>query len=169
MPHLLNLGISFRSLHLMAPAIRVDLFKSLVLPHIQSGACPQPALYILSDVGERDDTTGPYGKSLLYLVSNAFESKRDTKLLGMERFISDQITTSTGDVDADMAALFKKRVAGLPSLVIAGVDGGPMSTSRSDSHGGFDNDEWTLNSILRRILGSRTEPTRIFTMRDLQY
>ena len=38
-----------------------------------------------SDSGERDDTVGPYGKSLLFLVSNAFERRRETPLLGMER------------------------------------------------------------------------------------
>ncbi len=169
MRHLIDLGINFKSLQLMAPAIRVDEFKKELLPHIHSGACPQPTLYILSDVGERDDTTGPYGKSLLYLVSNAFEGARDTKLLGMERFISNQNVKGKQEADSELAALFAKPVNGLPSLVIAGVDGGPLSTSRSDSHGGFDNDEWTLNSILRRVLGGKTEPKRVFDMRDLQY
>lgn len=166
MRHLVNSGVAFKSLHLMAPAITLDLFKKTVWPLIKSGKCPQPSLYILSDVGERDDNVKLYGKSLLYLVSNGFEGKRETPLLGMERFVSDE--RGSEKVDKDMLAFFKKRVeSGLPSLVIAGKAGGPESTSRSDSHGGFDNDEWTLNSILWRVLGKK--PKREFDLRDLQY
>ncbi len=67
-----------------------------------------------------------------------------------------------------MNEMFKKQINGLPSLIVAGMGEGPKSISRSDTHGGFDNDEWTLNSVLRRILGDE-EPQRIFTLRDLQY
>jgi hypothetical protein len=164
--HLIGLGIHFKTLQFMAPAITVDLFKRTVLPSVKSGACPHPTLYILSDAAERDDTVGPYGKSLLYLVSNAFEGKRDTPLLGMERFISDAVEDKT-HVDAELNEFFKQPVDGLPSLVVAGKEQNPASRSRSASHGGFDNDPDTLNSILRRILGG--EPKREFTERDLQY
>ena len=53
---------------------------------ISDGTCPKPSLYILSKVGELDDDVGPYGKSLLYLVSNAFEGAREMPLLGMQKF-----------------------------------------------------------------------------------
>ena len=168
---LIGLDVNFKSLQFMAPAITVGLFKDILLPHIQSGECPQPTLYVLSDVGERDDDVGPYGKSLLYLVSNAFEGKRETPILGMERFISyDSQDPNKDIVDPEVAALFNKNVDNLPSLVIAGE--GRSSTrispslSRSETHGGFDNDEYTMNSVLYRIL--RREPIRPFTMRDLQ-
>ncbi len=169
MRQLVGLGVHLKSVHLMAPAITVESFKTEMQPFIKDGSCPQPTLYILSDVGERDDTVGPYGKSLLYLVSNAFEGAKETPLLGMERYVSDLGQTTDRHTDAEMNALFKKKVDGLPSLIVAGSDGGPLSTSRSETHGGFDNDEWTLNSILRRVLGDGIEPPRIFTMRDLQY
>lgn len=168
MRHLVRLGIDFKSFHLMAPAISVELFKREILPFVESGECPHPSLYVMSDVGERDDDVGPYGKSLLYLVSNAFEGARETPLVGMERFVSDEGQDGGRYVDAELGRLFKKKVGGQPSLVVAGEGEGPLSTSRSDTHGGFDNDEWTLNSILRRVLAP-AEPTRIFTLRDLQY
>jgi hypothetical protein len=38
---------------------------------------------LLSDRRERDDTVGPYGKSLLYLVSRALEDVHKTPLLGL--------------------------------------------------------------------------------------
>ena len=156
----------------LAPAITVETFKRLLLPDINKGRCPRPTIYALSDVGERDDTVGPYGKSLLYLVSNAFEAQRETPILGMERFISSASQDPNKElVDREVEAMLKKDVDGLPSLVIAGA--GPKaavltpSLSRSETHGGFDNDENTMNSVLFRIL--RNKPSRPYTLRDLQY
>ena len=167
LPLLLSAKIRLASVQFMAPAIRVDEFKSLVYPHITARRCPVPTLYILSDVGERDDTVGPYGKSLLYLVSNAFEGRRETPLLGMQRYISQTAREEARIADADIEVLFAGNTGGLPRLVIAGAGSNKASTSRSQSHGGFDNDKDTLNSILRRILGDA--PQREFDVRDLQY
>jgi Papain family cysteine protease len=155
---LCGLGVAFKTLQFMAPAIRVDEFKSAFLGPIADGVCPRPTLYILSDVGERDDEVGPYGKSLLYLVSNAFEGRRETPLLGMEKYLTR---------DPELDALFGPPIDGLPAVVVSGLDQGPGSLSRSNTHGGFDNDPDTLNSVLHRILGS--PPPRPFTTRDLQY
>jgi len=169
---LIGLGANFKSLQLMAPALTVDEFKQRLLPHIQSEKCPFPTQYILSDVGERDDTVGPYGKSLLYLVSNAFEERRETPILGMERFISSRSADPNKElVDKELDAFFKKHISGWPSLIVAGKGNGAAqispSVSRSETHGGFDNDEYTMNSVLYRILGEK--PKRPFTLRDLQY
>ncbi len=169
---LITLGMPIKSFQLMAPAIRIDLFKELILPHVRSNDCPQPTLYILSDVGERDDEVSVYGKSLLYLVSNAFEGKRETPLLGMERFVSAASTDPNKElVDAEIAALFQRTFQGQPSLIVAGAGdasaNGSPNLSRSDTHGGFDNDESTMNSVLYRILGG--PPMRKFTNRDLQF
>lgn len=161
LPHLLDLGASLKTLQLMAPAIRVDEFRKHFLPLIEAGTCPPPTLYILSDVGERDDDVGPYGKSLLYLVSNAFEGKQGTPLLGMEHFI---------DRDPEIRDLFHRSDDGRLRLVVAGEmdpERDLANASESDSHGGFDNDPATLNSVLFRILGE--SPRRPFITRDLQY
>lgn len=155
---LCGLGVPFRTLQLMAPAIRIDEFKRAFLGPIGEGICPRPTLYILSDVGERDDSVGPYGKSLLYLVSNAFEGRRETPLLGMETHLLR---------DPELDALFGPPIDGRPAVVIAGLDQGEGSLSRSSTHGGFDNDPATLNSVLHRILGAA--PARPFTTRDLQF
>ena len=70
-----------------------------------------------------------------------------------------------------LEALFQKKVDGRPSLVVAGEGSqtGKLSPSlsRSSTHGGFDNDEYTLNSVLYRILDA--EPQRPFTVRDLRF
>jgi hypothetical protein len=169
---LTSFGTHFKTLQFMASAITIKLFKELLLPHIQSKDCPLPTQYILSDVGERDDTVGPYGKSLLYLVSNAFERKREVAILGMERFISGKSQDPNKElVDTEVGALFSKTLNGWPSLIVAGAGARDTrlspSLSRSETHGGFDNDEYTMNSVLYRILG--TPPQRLFKLRDLQY
>jgi hypothetical protein len=164
-----RLGMAFRSLQLMAPAIRADLFKQTVVPAVESGLCPHPTMYLLSDVGERDDRVGPYGKSLLYLVSNAFEGRRETPLVGMERFVR-PIEGSADRVDADLQGFFARKVDGHPSMVVAGARTGPElspNASESDTHGGFDNDTKTMNAVLWRILGRKPETP--FTNRDLQF
>lgn len=46
-------------------------------------------LHVLSDENERDDTVGPYGKSLLYLVSRALETPRKQPLLGLARCLNE--------------------------------------------------------------------------------
>ena len=165
---LLTTGVlRFRSIQMMAPAISIDSFRKRILPRIKSGKCPKPTLYVLSDTGERDDDVGPYGKSLLYLVSNAFEGARETPLLGMEKFVSSSSTAADVAVDLEMEKLFSGNVDGRPALVVAGRGNKRGSLSRANSHGGFDNDPDTLNSVLWRILGEK--PRREFTVRDLQY
>lgn len=109
-------------------------------------------------MGELDDDVGPYGKSLLYLVSNAFEGKREVPLLGMKKFLND---------DKDLSALLGRNIDGLPGIVVSGEGDKPGETAKSDTHGGFDNDPNTMNSLLVRILGAL--PKVAFTNRDLQF
>ncbi|CAH1070303.1 C1 family peptidase [Candidatus Nitrotoga sp. 1052] len=155
---LASLGISWKTLQFMAPAIRIDLFKQIVLPKIMDKTCPKPSLYILSKVGELDDDVGPYGKSLLYLVSNAFEGSREVPLLGMQKFLEE---------DQKVLNLLNSAVDGLPGIVISGTGDKPGTMSKSDTHGGFDNDPNTMNSVLVRILGEL--PKVPFTARDLHF
>jgi hypothetical protein len=74
-------------------------------------------------------------------------------------------------IDPDIHKMLQKDINGWPALVIAGKapgkeDIGP-DVCRADSHGGFDNDHFTLNAVLWRILGKK--PKRKFDTRDLQY
>ncbi|MEO6405565.1 MAG: C1 family peptidase [Ferruginibacter sp.] len=169
---LLRIGVPIRSVQFMAPAISIAAFKEKILPHIQSKECPVPTMYILSDVGERDDNVKAYGKSLLYLVSNSFETKRDTPLLGMERFVNGRnASLEKAWIDPIISKLFKTKPGEWPALVIAGSAEsskriGP-DICRSESHDGFDKDAFTLNSVLFRILGKK--PNQLFEARDLQF
>lgn len=157
-PVLANLGVAWKSLQFIAPAIRIDVFKNMMLSEIKTGKCPKPSMYILSKVGELDDDVGPYGKSLLYLVSNAFEGERNVPLLGMQKFLEE---------DEPVLNLLASDVDGLPGIVISGQEGVPGAIAKSDTHGGFDNDPNTMNSVMTRVLGSI--PSQPFTERDLQF
>jgi hypothetical protein len=86
----------------------------------------------------------------------------------MARHLTKQQGVKPEEIDPELAAFFKKTVNGRPSLIIAGESGDEFSRSRADSHGGFDNDTDTLNSVLRRILG-RKPTKREFKVQDLQY
>jgi hypothetical protein len=173
LPLLASCGVPFKSLQFMAPAITVNLFDETIARAVARGDCPQPTVYAMSDVGERDDDVWAYGKSLLYLVSNAFEGKRDAPIVGMQRFFGGPELTDTKHVDANLASFLGKKIDGRPSLVVAGrapaTETGDRTgnVSRSESHGGFDNDPDTMNSVLVRILGQA--PKRKFEVRDLQF
>ncbi|SIS98153.1 C1 family peptidase [Insolitispirillum peregrinum] len=145
-------AIPVSSCSLMAPACRVDFFREYYGKMAGlDGATPSRienfAIYNLSDALEQADNVGLiYRKSLLYLVSNAFEGARGTPLAGMAE-TPDELGLKVGGLHIADAA---------------------SSVTRSRSHGGFDNDPVTMNHILRRILGGAS-PVREFTARDLDY
>lgn len=164
--------IEVKTLQFMAPAISVEHFKNTILSAVRRKKMPMPTMYLLKDAAERADTVGVYGHSLLYLVSNAFEDRKRTPILGMERFVTNHQIDDLADDAAkesaqEMAAFFDTTVNGLPAIVLSGDSIAPGCASNSKSHGGFDNDSATLNSVLYRILGR--EPVYKFTDRDLNY
>lgn len=148
-----GLGARIATCTLWAPACTVELFRQYYLPAIQSGAIQNFALYTLTEDAEQDDTCASlYHKSLLYLVSNAFEAKpripllRDgVPLLGMEKFIRE---------DPVLTQLFKSKSS---QWVLSPNDAPETSAnaSRASHHGDFDDDKATLRSTLARILGAR--------------
>ena len=90
----------------------------------------------------------------------------------MERFINGRNNKlDKSFIDPVISRLFAAKVGDWPSLVISGAADASAKVgpdiSRSESHGGFDNDAYTLNSVLYRILGKK--PTRLFDARDLQF
>ena len=149
---LCSLGIPFKTLQFFAPAVRIDEFVQYALPAIKSGRCPKATMYILNEQQELDDTVGPYGKSLLWLVSNAFEDKRGTPLLGMKHYIKSRLSIQQSAFIEIIESVGK------------GATGGQCT---SETHGGFDNDPITMNAVVSRILDKKPNP--IFEARDLDY
>jgi len=152
--------IEIASLHLLAPACRIDFYERHYLPvlagrhKLRIGAFH---VYNLRDELERDDKVGSqlaYGKSLLYLVSNAFERESDAPLLGMEKFHKQDAVRALFDTHPGTAPTFHWS---------NGING----VTRSRTHGGFDNDRFTMNHILRTVLDGT--PKRPFSDEDLNW
>jgi hypothetical protein len=118
---------------------------------VEAEGLRQLAVYTLTDKAEQDDhCANLYHKSLLYLVSRAFEDPpravrgtvRGEPLLGMERHLKEH--------ERFMQMLTAGRAAWVQSPNDA--DEGPQA-ARCRSHGGFDDDAFTVRATLSRILG----------------
>jgi len=140
---------------LMAPAASVDLYKTHYHPLLAGSSdgfgIDQMTVYSLSDRLEQEDTVGPYGKSLLYLVSRAFEEETPLPLLGMQRYSEALADESPANVEWVYSQGRQEQ----------------EPRSLSTAHGGFDNDPATMNHILQRVLGKA--PKRPFNQSDLGY
>ena len=152
-----KMKLRFASVNLLAPAATVDLFKSAYLPSLSAGAFGVDAMHVynLTDEVELDDNVGMvYRKSLLYLVSHAFEEQIDPgeSLLGMQLYSKDLESLRPG------------------RLFFHYSNGRVTSGSRtvSSSHGGFDNDPVTMNNVLKTVLGKSSVP-HPFTKESLRY
>ncbi|MDA7416944.1 C1 family peptidase [Xenophilus arseniciresistens] len=133
---LAGLKWKFHSVNLMAPAATVELFEQKLLPHIQSGAVRQYNQWHLSDPLESADSTCRpilgYGRSLLYLVSESFEGGQRTPILGMQKYLP----------------------PGLAERANVALHAAQSRDTQSATHGGFDDDEATQASVIRRILAA---------------
>ena len=104
-------------------------------------------MYTMNKSHEQADTAGPYKKSLLYLVSRAFETAQPTGILGLEESLRDDLKLiryfglAGNQKRADV--LFSK----------TGPEAPLHSRTLSTSHGGFDDDVATMSSMMRRVLG----------------
>jgi hypothetical protein len=132
-----RLNWKFETVNFMAPAVRTDLFKANVVPAIKSGKVKQYNHFELTDEMElKDPTCKPilgYSRSLLYLVSQSFEKGEVTPILGMEKFFSSEIASlGLGNIN-----VFKS----------------PGQAAKSTTHGGFDDDDVTMNKIISLMKG----------------
>ncbi len=142
---------SISSCSLLAPACSTEFYKSKYAPRIKGNngisSIDQLDLYNLNEQLELDDNVAKaYRKSLLYLVSRAFEQSESPKpLLGMRKYSK------------------KIRKTGLKHITSKGTG----TVSSSTTHGGFDNDLATMNTVLKRILPA--EPAEPFLEHELDY
>jgi hypothetical protein len=141
---------SFRTVHLLAPAIRVDAFHAHFAERLGEGkGIDHLTLFTMNNSRERaDDCAGIYRKSLLYLISHALEPEPKTPILGLEVALRN---------DPRLRELFGLGAMRSPigevvwstTLVNQG-----RSASQATRHGEFDDDAPTMNSIARRVVGA---------------
>lgn len=144
-------GLSIESCTLWAPACTVDLFNDAYLEAIQNLQIKRFSLFTLTDKAEQDDNCAQiYHKSLLYLVSNSFETlsriplfrKNGEAILGMEKFVAN---------DVGLRDLFASRKADwIRAPNTSSVSSPTHSTAQH--HGDFDDDLPTVKATLARIL-----------------
>lgn len=154
-PAALEEGVpNFRSLHFLAPAIRVDTFEQQLLAKIGQGkGVEQLSVFTMARAFEEDDNCfSIYRKSLLYLIYYGLEADRKTPILGLEDSIR---------ANAKLKRLFNlDRKGNVGGEVIWSVskDQTGRSATTSRSHGGFDNDAPTMQSVAQRILDKEVTP-----------
>ena len=153
-----GLGLEVKTATLWAPAITTALFAEAWLPALATVG--RFALFTLNDETEQNDNcAGIYHKSLLYLVSNAFEATMRVPLihpdgepiLGMEKFVSK---------DQQLRQLFAADKADWILSPNGNPDHSPAA-SRAMHHGDFDDDTPTVEATLARILGKTATTTTL--------
>jgi hypothetical protein len=141
---------AFDSLALLAPAIRTDEFLAGLAPLLGEGVGGL-SMWTMDREHEKADVCAAgsfafYHHSLLMLIRAALEDAPDVAILGLE-----------DSVQAD-AKLWQIFGPGHPDNVDVvwspSPDGSPpRASSTSTSHGGFDDDPLTMESLARRITG----------------
>ena len=124
---------AFESVTFLAPALSVATFEERVAPWIQARRVRRLRQFHLADAIEQRDGTARaalgYGRSLLYLVSEAFEGGRSTPILGLDRDFPARLRTHRN----------------------VGVHIAPGPASSATSHGAFDDDALTLASVIANM------------------
>jgi hypothetical protein len=132
-------GWTFESVSFMAGAATMDLFKKTLLPRITDKTVKQFRSFHLNDAAEQQDPTCKpvlgYTRSLLYLVSESFEGGVRTPLLGMEKYFD--------------AAVRPLKLPNVKAWIA------PGAATASTTHGGFDDDRLTMESIIALIKGQK--------------
>ena len=155
-----------------APACTVEFAVRHLGRAFTAGVIARGKLHVdnLTDQNERNDTVGPYGKSLLYLVSRAFEDPRNIPLLGLARCWKPgtrDLSTLKQKLGADFDESQMRFVRDWDEIasrnnVAIDLTASPqvlVKTAGGDqhikaSHGSIDNNIDVLNASLARILGT---------------
>ncbi len=148
-----NHAVSFKTLSLLAPAIRIDEFKARLQP-VMGKQLDQLTIFTMAKDFELDDSLlGIYGKSLLYMIYHALEPEERTPILGLDESLH---------ADRDMRPAFglsgeSSAIGGSVIWSRTAAGSGP-NASQATTHGGFDDDPATMNAVLRRVLRLNHEP-----------
>jgi hypothetical protein len=138
----------FSSLSLLAPAVRTDELHTGLEPLLGHGV-DRMVMFTMDEAHERADVCAAgsfafYHHSLLMLIKAALEDREGTPILGLQESVR---------ADAALAGLFGS--GGSAEVVWSPTDqGAPLrAASTATSHGGFDDDPATMESLAHRITG----------------
>jgi len=154
--------LSVATVSLFAAACTVEFAVAKYARAVRRHVMPAEGLYcdVLSEERERADSVGPYGKSLLYLVSRALEDVHKMPLLGMEGAWSPQVDADRPDlwspeqrVHVDKWRKLAPKTGGLTVHDSSRVDVWNGREMIRLAHGSFDNDVEVMTKTLERIRG----------------
>lgn len=131
----------------LAAACTVNQYKRHLRSALDDKYLRHLTIYGLSEKRELDDTVGPYSKSLLHLVSKAFEDAPDTPILGME--------------------IYSRGIAAHSRQTVVYTAGDGRKRTDAVSHGGYGSDLTTLNDILKVVCGEHYRPSLAFRQEEL--
>lgn len=144
-------GMEFDTLQLLAPAIRADEFKQRLQPQLEATGVHACTMFTMLDFFEERDVCAipllqDYGRSLLKLIYYSLEDVQRTPILGLETVLRD---------DPALSSLFRIGSApGRHEIIWSKSNSSTgRSASQATSHGGFDNDRATMESVMRRVIG----------------
>lgn len=174
-------NLSLKTISLFAPACTLDFANRHFLRAMDHDVFEPEDLYldILTDDREREDSIGPYGKSLLYLVSRALEECHKTPLLGLAKALN-PVHNNSGSWSAKTQSQLKKwqKLGYWDSKNLSLLSREKVVTTRewngseynnldyiSSTHGSFDNDVDIIDKTLRRILGGEDLQHRVENLR----
>ena len=144
-----QLNAKFNTVQFLAPAITIQDFKDRMVKHMGKEITHLPMYTMRKELERKDPVASPwYNRSILYMVRNAMERKRNTPILGLEESLR---------ADADMRAKFglRGRAAKHGEVVWTTTDHSTgRSASNADSHVDFNCDPPTMNSVLRRVINA---------------
>lgn len=161
-------GLKAKTCTLWAPACTVDVFQTFYVPAIGS-TVEKFALFTLDDTTERGDNCAEiYHKSLLYLVSDAFEEHYRVPLLhpdgepllGMDHFISKPGGLQAGGNSTSIAQWLQQNDGDWVKSPNTLPKGDP-SAAAAKHHGDFSTDEAVLLATIARIAGAPNALARV--------
>ena len=154
-------GLSVKTCTLWAPACTVDIFEQFYVPAIGS-TIEKFALFTLDDTTERADNCAEiYHKSLLYLVSDAFENQsrvpliqpEGEPLLGMDHFVSKSNGLQVGEASTSIASWLQQNGCDWVKSP-NGQPAGSPDAATAKHHGDFSADQAVLLATIARIAGA---------------
>ena len=166
---LLKDGPRPKSCSLFAPACSIPFAVDHYKPALETGILPSLNIDGLTNRRELADSVGPYGKSLLYLVSRALEEMHKMPLLGMQAAsVEEEETPDLWNKDAGEQTgiwrAFARQHVDFAWLNDDQVDDGEEKIP--SAHGSFDNDVAIITKTLTRILGGQAPTVKVVDLHN---
>ena len=158
-------NLTVKTFSLYAPACTLDFANRFLAGAVNKGVFEKQDLHlhVLTDERERDDTVGPYRKSLLYLVSRALEDWHKTPILGMLNAL--EPTDKDDSIWSPNTRTNRKKWREfMPGVNLHRLEAEQVTTALDQqdnpitipaAHGSFDNDIDVVSATLLRISGAR--------------